>query len=211
MVPAVAMGLIALTCALAWMFTALKRNQGEGKRIGFAALIGALLLLWPPLHTLYVGVTTAPINDVSSDPDDPPQFVALAKRAPGMNSPVFDNSTKVSFRGETGTPSYILHVFYYQWLTHPHVGLAVTTSKWFWRDFETVKRMGWHIVAYDDKAGRIEATAASFWFGQITDIVLRIQPAGAMGARLDVRAQSESGNKDFGHNLALLKDYLQRL
>ncbi len=37
MVPAVAMGIIALICALAWMFRALKRNQGEGRRIGLIA------------------------------------------------------------------------------------------------------------------------------------------------------------------------------
>jgi hypothetical protein len=28
---------------------------------------------------------------------------------------------------------------------------------------------------------------------------------------MDIRAQSESGTEDFGHNLALLKDYLGRL
>jgi len=215
MVPAVAMGLIALVCALAWLFRALKRNQGEARRIGLIAFFGALLFLWVPLHTLYTGLTSAPVNDVTSDPEDPPAFAALAKRAPRMNSPVFDNSTQVSFRGETGTPGYILHVFYFSWLTKPHAALSATTSNlplvWFWRDFETVKRMGWNIVAHDEKAGRIEATASSFWFGQITDIVIRVRPAGTQGARVDVRAQSENGKQDFGRNLSLLKDFFTAL
>lgn len=211
MVPAVALGLIALVCALAWLMRALKRNQGEAKRIGLIALCGTLLFLWVPLHTLYTGFTTAPINDVASDTDDPPAFVALAKRGPGMNSPVFDNSSRISFQGESGTPGYILHTFYFLWLTRPHNGLAVTTTKWFWRDFEAVKNMGWTIVAYDEKAGRIEATSASFWFGQVTDIVIRVRPAGAIGARLDARAQSEKGTQDFGRNLALLKDFFRSL
>ena len=68
MVPAVALGVIALVCALAWLFSALRRNQGEGKRVGLCTLIGALALLWPPLHTVYTGFTTAPVNDVTSDP-----------------------------------------------------------------------------------------------------------------------------------------------
>jgi hypothetical protein len=211
MVPAVAMGLIALVCALAWLFTALRRNRGEGRRIGLTAFLGALLFLWPPLHSFYTGLTSAPVNDVTSDPDDPPQFVVLAKRAPGMNSPVFDSSSQVSFRGERGAPGYILHVFYYSWLTKPHAALAATASKWFWRDFETAKRMGWNIAGYDEKAGRIEATASSFWFGQVTDIVIRVRPAGTQGARVDVRAQSENGKQDFGRNLALLKDFFSAL
>jgi hypothetical protein len=210
MVPAVAMGLIALVCALAWLICALRRNQGDARRIGLIALFGALLFLWVPLHTLYTGLTSAPVNDVTSDPEDPPAFVALAKRAPGMNSPVFDNSSEIVFRGEHGTPGYILHVFYPLWLIRPHAEFA-DTKKWFWRNFETVKRMGWTIVAYDEKAGRIEATASSFWFGQITDIVIRVRPAGTQGARLDIRAQSENGKQDFGRNLALLKDYFTAL
>jgi hypothetical protein len=211
MVPAAALGMIALICALAWMFRALKRNQGEGKRIGLFTLIAALLFLWPPLHTVYIGFTTAPINDVTTNPEDPPQFVTLARRGPGMNSPLFDNRSQIHFRGESGNPSYILHLFYYDWLTKPRALLQMTTTKMFWRNFEAVKRMGWRIVAYDDKAGRIEATASSFWFGQITDIVLRMEPAGTLGARLDARAQSEYGNQDFGHNLSLLKEYFHKL
>ncbi len=164
-----------------------------------------------PLHTVYTGFTTAPINDVTSDPENPPQFVALAARGPGMNSPIFDDKTKVTFRDETGTAGFILHEFYRDWLTKPRALLLMTTSKMFWRNFEAVKKMGWTIAGYDEKAGRIEATASSFWFGQVTDIVIRVQPAGTLGARLDIRAQSESGDKDFGHNLKLLKDYFRKL
>ena len=211
MVPAVALGLIALVCALAWLVRALKRNHGEGKRIGLIALCGTLLFLWTPLHTLYTGFTTAPVNDVTTDPEDPPAFVALARRGPGLNSPVFDTTTYYSFRGERGNAGYILHVFYYSWLTKPRAVLLMTPTKMFWRNFEAAKRMGWTIAGHDEKAGRIEATAASFWFGQKTDIVLRIRSAGTEGARLDARAQSENGTQDFGHNLSLLKDYFASL
>jgi hypothetical protein len=211
MVPASALSLIALICTLTWMAQALKRNQGEGRRVGMTALIGSLLLLWPPLHTVYNGLNAPPLNDISSDPENPPRFVALAKRAPGMNYPDFDNNRRITYRGVTGRPSYILHEFYSSWLTHPHAALQVTISQWFWRNFETTKRMGWTIIAYDEKAGRIEATTQSFWFGQVSDIVIRVERAGTTGARLDIRAQSESGDRDFGHDLALVKAYFAQL
>jgi len=209
MTPAVVLGLIALICSLAWLVSALKRNEGTARRMGLTALIGSLLLLWPPLHTLYARLTSPPIHDATTDPDDPPLFVALAKRGPGMNSPDFDGQRRIRFRGEEGTVAYILHEYYFS-LTKP-LALIMPPAKMFWRSFDTAKRMGWTIVDYSEKDGRIEARAPSFWFGQVSDIVIRVRPAGALGAKLDLRAASEKGAVDDGHNLALLKSYFRNL
>ena len=84
-------------------------------------------------------------------------------------------------------------------------------EKLFWHAFETSKHMGWAIVDYSAKDGRIEATDKSFWFGQTADIVIRVQTAGALGARLDIRSQSEQGARDFGSNIARLSAYLKAL
>lgn len=207
---AVALGAFAFVCALTWLFSALKHNEGAAKRAGMTALIGSLVLLWPPLHALYSGFTTPPIVDVTTDPENPPQFVALAKlRRPGMNPAGFDAQRRLSFQGKTGTAAYILHEFY-PTLTKPTLGF-IAPAKAFWRNFNNAKAMGWTIVDYSQKEGRIEAVSKSFWFGQESDIVIRVLPAGSEGARLDLRAQSASGDKDFGHNLALLKAYFRRL
>jgi hypothetical protein len=99
---------------------------------------------------------------------------------------------------------------YYSKLTYP-LALIMPPSKMFWRCFNTAKRMGWHIVDYSEKEGRIEATATSFWFGQVSDIVIRVRPAGTLGARFDMRAESETGSRDFGRNLELMKAYRTEL
>ncbi len=205
MTAAVVLELIALALALVWMVSALKHNRGEAKRIGMTALLGSLVLLYVPLHTVYQGLMAPLIHDATTDPDDPPTFVALAKRPPGANSTVFDAKEQISYRGEHNTVSYMLHE-YYSGLTHP-LALIMPPGKMFWRCFNTAKRMGWNIVDYNEKEGRIEATAASFWFGQVSDIVIRVRPAGALGARFDMRAESENGKRDFGRNIGLLKDY----
>src|SRR5256885_1008758 len=83
------------------------------------------------------------------------------------------------------------------------LALIMPPSKMFWRCFNAAKRMGWHIVDYNEKEGRIEATSTSFWFGQVSDIVIRVRPAGTLGARFDMRAESETGTRDFGRNLGL--------
>jgi hypothetical protein len=209
MTASVAPGLIALILALIWMFAALRNNRGDGKRAGMIALIGSVLLLYVPLHTVYEGWKAPPIHDATTDPEDPPQFVALAKRPAGANSPGFDGNAMIDYRGEHNTVSYMLHEYYAQ-ITKPLVPIMPTgspTAKMFWRCFNRAKDMGWHIMDYNEKEGRIEAQASSFWFGQISDIVIRIRPAGTLGARFDMRAQTLMGNRDFGHNLELIKTY----
>jgi len=208
MAGATALGLIALLLALIWLFRALSSNQGAGKRAGLAAIFGSLLLLWPPLHTLFMGMTSPAIHDATTDPEDPPQFVALAKRAPGMNPAAYDGSVQIRFQGETNTANYMLHTYYAD-LTHPKGKLLTTKAKLFWHCFETAKAMGWKIADYNEQQGRIEATDTSFWFGQKADIVIRVREAGTLGAIADVRSQSETGNRDFGANIARLKAYLK--
>ena len=209
MTASVALGAVALVLAVAWVSHALKHNKGEGKRAGLAALLGSLILLYVPLHTVYRGWTSPPIHDAATDPDDPPQFAVLAKRPAGANSTIFDGKRVIRFRGETGSVSYMLHE-YYEPITKP-LALLMPPGKMFWRCFETAKRMGWEIVDYNEKEGRIEARAKSFWFGQVSDIAIRVRQAGPLGARFDMRAENERGERDFGRNLQLIKDYRAEL
>ncbi|HWF65002.1 MAG TPA: DUF1499 domain-containing protein [Rhizomicrobium sp.] len=209
MTASVALGLIALILALIWMFAALKDNRSDGKRAGLIALIGSAFLLYVPLHTVYEGMLAPPIYDATTDPEDPPQFVALAKRPPGANSPAFNGDAVIDYRGEHNTVSYMLHTYYAE-LTKPLMPIMPTgspTAKMFWRCFNRAKDMGWQIVDFDEKQGRIEARTRSFWFGRVSDIVIRIRPAGTLGARFDMRAQTETGSSDFGHDLELIKTY----
>jgi hypothetical protein len=210
MVAATALGLLALVAALIWLFCALRHNQGAGQRMGLIALLGSLFLLWPPLHTAWQGLTSPAIHDATTSPEDPPQFVALARaRRHGMNSPVYNGSEQIRFHGETNTADYMLHTYYRQTLTQPRGQLLSNKRKLFWHAFETVKKMGWHIVDYSEKDGRIEATDTSFWFGQTADIVIRVREAGTLGAILDARSESETGTKDFGSNIARLEAFLK--
>ena len=208
----VALGVIALGLALIWLIAALRHNRGEGKRAGMTALLGALILLYVPLHTAYQGLQALAVHDVTTDPEDPPRFIALA-----ANGAQFDARAMIDYRGEHNTVSYMLHEYYPE-LTKPLMPILpcspkpgivcpAPTAKMFWRCFNVAKRLGWRIVDFNEKQGRIEAVATSFWFGQPSDIVIRVRPAGTMGAHFDMRVASVKGERDFGRNLALIKSY----
>ena len=214
MIPAVALGLLALGLALLWLRSALARNSGEGKRLGLIALIGSLVFLYSPLSYVYYGFVSLPIFDATTDPEDAPQFAALAQ-VPSANSRVFDGTRRIPYsgpdaryRGQDVTVAYAFHDKYPA-LTHPHVGLLVSPQKTFWRCFETVKKLGWTIVEANEKDLRIEATDNSFWFGRISDIVIRVRPAGTIGSRVDVRSQSREAGVDHGRNAKRLKAFFR--
>lgn len=216
MIPATALGLAALALALAWLWRAVAQNLGAGKRLGLIALLGAVAFLYFPLSTELRGFTQPAIHDAATDPDDPPPFVALLKdRKPGMNSPDFNGQAHIRFRGEDSTIAYVLHEYYQRDVTKPtarlYPGSKSPVKTLFWHCFEIAKSLGWTIMAYDADQGRIEATASSLWFGQISDIVIRVRPSGDMGARADARAESREGAIDYGRNIRLLKAFVKRV
>ena len=205
MIPATILGAVSLILALLWLRAALKSNLGTGKRMGLAALIGALVFLYQPLSYVYAGFVSLPIHDATTDPEDAPQFVALAK-IPSANSRVFDGLRHIRYKGEDVTIAYALHDKYFP-LTKPHNGLLVLPSKAYWRAYGVVGKLGWTIVDASEKDLRIEATSQSFWFGRISDIVIRVRQAGTIGSRVDIRSESREGGNDHGRNIARLKSF----
>lgn len=212
MIPATILAALGGIGGVVWLWTAARHNTGHAKRLGLIALAGSITFLYFPLSSTYYGLILPPINDVSTDTDSPPHFVYLAKlRTPAMNPLAFDGQATIHYRGQDRTIAFALHELKNGELTRPnprffpHSDTPVKTL--FWRCFETVKRLGWKIAAYDEKTGRIEATTTSPWFGRIFDIVLEIRPAGA-GARVAVRAQSRSDKIDHGYAIRLVRHFL---
>ena len=212
MIPATALALAALVCGLAWLKSAIARNEGTARRTGLVALIGALLFLYPVGGYVLQGWTGLHLSDVTTAPEDAPQFVALAKlRQPGQNALAFDAGRKISFQGEQVTAAYALHMWKNGEITHPHTKLlpsaADPKATVFWRCYKAVDALGWQRVDFSEKDGRIEAVATSFWFAQPADVVVRVRPAGYLAARYDVRAQSREGADDHGFALGLVRAF----
>jgi len=214
MMPATGLGVLALLLALAWLWSALSRNERTGRRLGLIALLGSVALLYFPVTYTYYGFAALPMHDATTDPEDPPEFVALAK-VPSANSRAYDGSRRIPYpgpdaryRGQEVTVDYAFHEKYPA-LTHRHAGLLVSPQKAFWRAHGVVQKLGWTIVDFNEQDLRIEATDKSFWFGRTSDIVVRIRKAGAIGSRIDVRSMSREAGNDHGRNVARLKAFFR--
>jgi uncharacterized protein (DUF1499 family) len=130
-------------------------------------------------------VKTLPyINDVSTDPENPPQF------APPRSYPV--------------------HFAELQRMGYPELRpleLAAPPAQAFARARAAAQALGWEIVAVDESAGHFEAVVTTLWFGFKDDVAVRVAPAGG-GSRIDVRSRSRVGRSDLGANAKRIQDFL---
>ena len=208
--PGVVAALGGVLSGALWLARALNLNNSAGWRRGAIGLAGSLVAAFIPLDQLRLYFVSPPIHDITTDVEYAPAFSALlALRGAASNGPEYDGMKLVDYGGRKS------HVAAVQKKAYPDIRAVLLLEKpsiLFWRGFETAKRMtAWNIVAFDEKDGMIEATTASLWFGLTSDIAIRVKPAGKMGARLDIRAKSRTGQNDMAMNASIVRDYIKAL
>jgi uncharacterized protein (DUF1499 family) len=184
--------------AIAVLLSLIGLIRPGGKGMALAGFVLGLIAVAMPVNSINTA-RHSPIHDVSTDRDNPPQFVAvlpLRTAAKAVNSTDYDAKT-AELQKET----------------YPDIGplhLDVPPAQAFDRALGAGRGMGWEIVATDPAQGRLEATATTFWFGFKDDIVVRITPEGT-GSRVDVRSLSRIGRSDVGANARRVRDYLAKV
>jgi Protein of unknown function (DUF1499) len=218
LLPGVVTAVVALLAGAFWLASALRNNDSEGWRWGAPGLFGALVLVWIPASVAIGAVQSPPIHDISTDVGNAPPFHALLPLRKGAaNGPEYDGARKVVLKRKITTVAELQKkawpdVKTYAVLLNPKGDPKIDPKAiLFWRGFQRAKRMGWNIVAFSEKDGIIEATDTTMWFGFTDDIVIRVQQAGALGARLDIRSKARIGTADYGRNARRIMDYLKAI
>jgi uncharacterized protein (DUF1499 family) len=187
--------LLGLTGASLSLFAAIRSGAWTAALPGI--LIG-LAVVAVPSAVVVSARGKPPINDITTDPDSPPPFVALlAERAGAPNPPEYGGA-RVAEQQRRAYPDI-------QPLTLPLPPEAA-----FDRVRTIVAAAGWRVAAAERGEGRIEAVDTTFWFGFNDDVVIRIRPEGA-GSRVDVRSKSRVGVGDLGANAARIREFTRRL
>jgi hypothetical protein len=215
-------GLAAFASGLVWVLWAVIANRGEAARYGLVGVIGSAVLIALPLYDLYQAEVSPAIHDISTDVENPPQFLALAKLrqqqtrdSAKLTPPSYDGPKIATGPDGTASTTVALQKKYYPDI-HPRADLTAP-DKFFERAVKTAYKLGWHVVAIVPQQGRIEATDTSLWFGFTDDIAIRVRSAG-VGARLDIRSKSREdlsagpfGATDMGRNAAHIRSFLKTL
>ncbi len=155
------------------------------------------------------GLTTPPIHDITTDPADPPAFVAvigLRARANAINAPEY-------VRQMRGPGGRMIDVPRLQQKYYPDVRplqLALPPAQALNKALRVAREFQWRIDAESPAEGRLEATAETTFFGFKDDVVVRIRPSGT-GSRIDVTSESRVGLGDVGTNAARIRAFLKRM
>jgi uncharacterized protein (DUF1499 family) len=160
-------------------------------------LLGAGYILLP----VRLWMRHAPaIHDISTDTADPPALIApLAARAAEHGASAAYGGPAIAAQQQKAYPEIA------------PLTLPLSSAKAFDLALATARSMPrWTVTASDPASGRIEASQASFWFGFVDDIVIRVTPAGE-GSRIDIRSVSRQGKGDLGVNADRVRAYLTAL
>ncbi len=207
--PAIAAGAVGFIAGVAWVWSALARNESTGARWGVIGLLGAAIAIGIPLNDARLAFLSPPIHDISTDIEYAPEFKALLPlRAGATNGPEYDGPRILFYDGKKTTVSALQKKYYEDVIPYVAFGKPLAI---FWRGLNVANTMGWRVVAFDPKTLRIEATDSAFWFGLTDDIVIRVKPAGKLGARLDVRSKSRVGENDRGTNADRIRAFIKKL
>ena len=139
-----------------------------------------------------------PIHDITTDLDNPPEFVAMVRlREDSPNPPEYSGEETAEAQREA----------------YPHIQpLLLDTDLQEVMDHAVMLLIDrkWDIVAINRNDGRIEATEKLAWFGFKDDVVLRFAESDE-GTRVDMRSKSRIGRSDVGVNAKRIERFLSDL
>ena len=137
-----------------------------------------------------------PLNDVSTDVDDPPPLDGR-DGAPAGGPPMSAERRKKSRRAYPD----LLGGLTLERGADPALALAEATAR---------AQPGWSIGRVDRAAGLVTAVAATRLLRFRDDVTIRVRAAGAT-SRIDVRSRSRLGRDDLGANARRIRSFLDAL
>ena len=138
------------------------------------------------------------IHDISTDTENPPEFVAAAKlRKPGDHPVAYDGKEVADLQHKAYADLAPLMT-------------PASKEKVFEAAKAALASMGMQLADADMAQGRIEANQTSLLYGFTDDLVVRITSA-ADGTKVDVRSKSRVGRSDLGQNAKRIRVFLQKL
>lgn len=170
----------------------------------------AIIILLFPIAGIWMNQTPAPqldekgkrpvpLNDISTDTQNPPQYDAVMTIRPeGSNSLIYpENGAKLQAERFPDIET---------------INSALTTNDAFDKALNLVKQSGWQVVFEDKSSGKIEAVASTFFFDFKDDVVIRVKEHDETSV-IDIRSHSRIGRGDKGKNAerirAFIKDFKQ--
>ncbi len=191
------LGLLAVIfgCFGLWRTRAAAHRAGRGRAVlgtGIGAVMVGVTFLGAGS-----GLSGPPINDITTNLDDPPVFVAAQEFEANRGRDFTHAGEELARQQRAGYPDLA------------PIQVDRSPDAVWERAITVAEDLGWEIVARNRSAG-FEAVLVTRIFQFVDDIVVRIRPAGA-GSSVDVRSKSRDGKGDVGANAARIRAFRDAL
>jgi uncharacterized protein (DUF1499 family) len=190
---------IAIVLAAA-AFVVIWREGNQGLGAALSALFIAAAMLGYPGYLAVRGYQLPAINDITTDPIDPPRFEVVGRLRSRDANPV-------AYAG--------LHAAELQRKAYPSIeplNLSVSPKQAYDAALQVIKKRKWLVVderpPQPRREGRIEAVARTPILGFRDDVVVRVRVV-TDGARVDIRSASRYGRHDFGTNASRIRRLME--
>lgn len=190
-------GLFATVLALIGLFLSRGDRDPQGKRKALVGLAIALGLLIVVLGAASTGGDAPPINDITTDLENPPAFA--------------DPAGIPEYAGRNMQyPEEFVPIVAEHYPDLASIRIDADVDRVYARALETARSLGWEIVGENQSDGLIFAKEETSLFRFVDDVIVRVMPSG-MGSRVDVRSKSRDGRGDLGANAARIRRFLEAL
>lgn len=192
-------GVLALILGLIGLFrTRIPQTQHAHSRAVVASYIGAILTAL--LVYLALGAKGYPaINDITTDVDNPPEFVNAQSLAQNQGRNLAYNKVKYAQRQQQG------------YGTLQAVPLSMDPDQAFKEVSTLASEMhGWKITYTDPKTRSLEGVATTNLFRFHDDFIIQVRPA-SNGSMVEMRSKSRDGEGDVGANYKRIQSFFASL
>lgn len=197
---ALAIGLALLAFVRIWQ----SGIGGAGAAIS-GVLLAMALLAWPAIYAP-MALSEPPLNDITTDFDDPPELtIAINTRPPGAQDAEYPGASAATLQRSL----------------YPDIQPIVVqrpAAETYELVLQALRKLGMEIVREEEPTrgapGMVEAVDRTLVIGFRDDVAVRI--TGRPGkAKIDIRSASRWGESDFGRNAqrtrAIVREILRRL
>lgn len=187
-------GLVAFVLGAVGLFNTRHGGDPLGRKNAITGLVGGLVLLAVVFGASATGVDAPPINDITTDLADPPDF------ATGPQAPDYGG------RDMSYPPEFVEIVR----ASYPDLSTMETDlppDAAFERALDTAEDLGWFVTWKDPAAGRFDAQERTMIFRFVDDVTVRVQQTDG-GSEIDVRSKSRDGRGDLGANANRIRRFV---
>ena len=190
-------GLFTLVMGAIALFTTRNLSAGQAKKRARIATGLGVVLMGIVLTAGMPGREFPPINDITTNLEDPPEF-APASRVPDYAD--FDMNYPADF-----IP--IVREAYPELET---IKVPLRAGRTYAKALETARNLGWEITDENRAGGSFDATDTTQIFRFVDDITVRVRGQSS-GSGIDIRSRSRVGRGDLGANALRIQAYAEAL